>query len=413
MNGKLGMAASLYNMLDGYGDAVDLCARHCVYGYNNTRGGHGGMFFNNFWTPVGAWAAGEKSFKHFMKGQTWWRELYRRSDGAFNQAGRGGVGVSYALHYVAPSQRLRILGAPKSAFGTNCPDYLSPAIEAHQRRDYEACENFIVEYKKQNAIPPDELPVVDHLLESVRILRASIEHDLAYTERMLKEDKYYYASLELPQLKGIVPPQDPRLKAIEEALNSPEAAGKLADQRRTMDGESKRRRDESRKTDSTQKSEDWTSVIPRNGNWQMKVVEHISHAPGDWTEPEFDDTSWDTATLPVSWTMYHTALFRGKFNVADKKSFDGLRVQGNFFQQQNVLVYLNGELVAKVDELDRGLGTTDIPFTDHALKLLKKGENTIAISSRHKRRWGAYRGTNKTAATMGYWADALKAETGK
>ncbi len=415
MNGKLGMAASLYNMLDGYKDSVDICARHCVYGYNRTRSGHGGMFFNNFWTPVGAWAAGEKSFKHFMKGQRWWRELFRRSDGAFNQAGRGGVGVSYGLPYVAPKQRLRMLGAPSSAFGTNCPDYLKPAVQAHRNRDYKLCEELILE-QMENVLPAEDLPVVNHLLESVRILRASIEHDLSLCERLIKDGRHYYASLELPQLKGVVAADNPRLEALVAALET--EAG-----RQLVDGDKKAIEAEARAAESERKAEmlpvrkeKWVSLISQAGKggqkesdpWQMKIVEHIKHAPDGWTEPKFDDSSWYTAKTPLSWTMYHTALFRGKFNVDDKNAFDALRIQGNFFQQGNVVIYLNGELVAKIDNLDRGGGTTDARLTDYAMKLLRNGENTLAIASRHKRRWGPYRGTYKTAATMGFWAEALE-----
>ena len=156
MNGKLGAAAALCKMLDGYQDAVDVSGRHCVYGYNRTRSGHGGMFFNNFWTPVGAWATGEDGFKHFMKGQRWWRELYRRHDGKFDQAGRGYKGVSYAIHYVAQKERLRILGAPRSAFGLNCPAGLRPAIAAHNKRDYELCEKLIVKYLDETIMAPEE-----------------------------------------------------------------------------------------------------------------------------------------------------------------------------------------------------------------------------------------------------------------
>jgi len=65
--------------------------------------------------------------------------------------------------------------------------------------------------------------------------------------------------------------------------------------------------------------------------------------------------------------------------------------------------------VAKVDNLDRGIGTTDAQLTDYAMKLLKNGENTVAISSRHKRRWGPFRGTDKTAETVGFTFDAREA----
>lgn len=413
MNGKLGEAAALFNMV-GVKDTVEICARQCVYGFNNTRGGHGGMFFNNFWTPVGAWAAGESGFKHFMQNQTWWRELYRRSDGSFNQVGRGGIGVSYALHYVAPKQRLRMLGAPKSAFGSNAPDYLKPALEAHAKRDYALCESLILKHLKEQITPAEDMPVIDHLLDSVRTLRASIAYDLDLTEKLIAEGKYAYASLELPQLQGVVAEDNPRLIAITAALNSPEGMAGMKAHSRQCTVEAAAMAAEKQETAAPQVKENWANLLAQGsgdkaGNtWRMKVVEAVSQAPAGWTEPKFDDSAWNEATLPISWTMYHTALFRSTFNIADTSAVDALRVSGKFFQQANVVVYLNGTLVAKIDNIGRGLGNTVAPLTEEAMSLLRNGENTIALSSRHKRRWGAFRGTYKTAEPVNFTVEARK-----
>lgn len=414
MNGKLGEAAALFSMIEDK-DTVEICARHCVYGYNNTRGGHGGMFFNNFWTPVGAWAAGERGFKHFMKGQTWWRELFRRSDGAFNQVGRGHVGVSYALPYVAPKQRLRMLGARKSAFGTNCPNYLKPAVEAHKNRDYALCEK-LIRAKLAEALPAEDLPVVNQLLESVRTLRASIDYDLTLVEQQIEAGKYYYASLEIPQLTAVVSPDSPKLKAILATLESPDGLANVQAHRQAVELE-KREMDAQRKAATAPaKKETWVGLVnKKNGadpgdTWRMTLVENISQAPEAWTSPKYSDQAWYQAQVPLSWCPYHTALFRSTFTIEDKDAYDALRVQGEFFQQANVVIYLNGKLVAKVDNLDRGTGMTDARLTDYAMTLLKNGENTIAISSRHKRRWGPFRGTYKTAATVGFAFQARKAE---
>ncbi|MBT3296298.1 MAG: hypothetical protein HN383_13600 [Verrucomicrobia bacterium] len=415
MNGKLGTAAALYNMVDNK-VSTEACARYCTYGFNRTRSGHGGMFFNNFWTPVGAWAGGEPAFKHFMKGQTWWRELFRRHDGSFNQVGRGRIGVSYALAYVAPKRRLRMLDAPQSAFGPRCPDYLKPAIEAHQKRDYALCESLVLRQLNESITPAEDVPVVKHLLESVQILRASITHDLELTVALIEADKQDYASRELAQLKGVVAADDPRLKAIVAALDSPAGRAKVAAHRKLCEAEKTANEAAKRAAaPSAGPKETWLSLIatPQRGKtsestWQMKVVEHISHAPEGWTKPKFNDQSWNKATLPISWTMYHTALFRGAFDLEDKDAIDAIRVQGDFFQQANVVVHLNGKLVAKVDNLGRGGGTTDIRLTDYAMTLLKKGPNTVAISSRHKRRWGSFRGTYKTAVTVTFGVEARK-----
>jgi hypothetical protein len=125
-------------------------------------------------------------------------------------------------------------------------------------------------------------------------------------------------------------------------------------------------------------------------------------------QPSFDDSDWNTTTLPTSWMMYHTALFRGTFSVDDASAVNGLRLRGKLFQQANVRIYLNGKLVAKIDEIGRGIGDTVAPLTDYGISLLKNGENTIAIASRHRRRWGAFRGTYKSASPMGFEIELSK-----
>jgi len=176
-----------------------------------------------------------------------------------------------------------------------------------------------------------------------------------------------------------------------------------------MDTERRRRDAERRAAAQPTEKETWDVLIAEGeGTWRMKVIEHIALAPDGWTEPTFDDRTWNEATVPISWTMYHTSLFRGKFHIEDKTQVDALRVCGKFFQQANVVIHLNGKLVAKVDNLGRGIGNTIAPLTGYAVKLLKDGENTMAISSRHQRRWGSYRGTYKSAATVSFAPEAKK-----
>ena len=135
----------------------------------------------------------------------------------------------------------------------------------------------------------------------------------------------------------------------------------------------------------------------------MRLVEHISNAPAGWTEPKHDDSAWNTTEGPISWTMDHTALFRGKFSVEDPSAIDGVRITGNFFKQDNIVIHLNGKLVAKVDV---GAGDTVAPLTEYGVKQLKKGENIVAISTRHLRRWGPARGPNARTVSIAVETEA-------
>jgi len=428
-NGKLGAAAALFKMAGNERTAA-VCSRICTYSFNNTRSGHGGMFFNNFWTPIGANVAGENGYKHFMKGQNWWRELYRRHDGSFTQDGRGGIGVAYALHYAAPRKRLRILGAPESAFSPNAPVYLAPALEAHKNRDYALCEKLVLKEIKERIIAAEELPYVEKLLQSVCDLQQSINHDLTYTENLIKAGKYYYAMLELPQLRGVVAEDDSRLKAIAQRLESPKIAAEVSKISNDLRNE-KRQKDKERKQAAsiTGTKELWDCIVTEvpvdrdrtalgkvpeqeATKWRMKVVESLSQAPEGWTKVDFDDKLWNETTLPISWRLYHTVLYRAKFNIKNKAEFDALRIRGLFFQQLNVQVHINGVNVAKIDNIGRGTSLITAPLTDLAMEVLKNGENTISVSTRHNRRWGPGRGKYTTVnnSGFGFRLDARRSE---
>jgi len=401
MNGKLGTAAALFRLLGNKGTTA-ICARACVYAFNKTRTGHGGMFFNNFWTPIGAHAAGERGFKHFMKHQTWWRELFRRQDGSFDQAGRGKIGVAYALPLVAPHKRLRMLGAPHSAFGVHPPAYLRMALAAHRKRDYARAERLIKKELKERIIPAEDQPIVEHMLTAVQRVRKSIEHDLAYTEKLIADGKHYYATFELAQLKGVVAPDNPRLAAIEKALGSPEGKEKI----RESSGQVSRQQSELRANLHKQqaaKAQDKRVWAPLTTNrvdspkhemttWRMKVLESRKSAPEGWVAPGFDDSGWEETSLPISWRVSHDALLRGTFTVKDKKAFDALRIHGRYMRQDNIEVYINGQLVAKLNNIGRGTTPLSNELTGYALEVLRNGRNTIAVVTTHLKRWGKVKG---------------------
>ena len=130
-------------------------------------------------------------------------------------------------------------------------------------------------------------------------------------------------------------------------------------------------------------------VPPEEANlWAMRVLEDLNQAPEGWMQPGFDDSDWPTTHLPISWRMYHTALLRTTFNVEDKDAWDGLRFRAWLFRQQNIQIYLNGELIGKVNNMEKKTGNVDAEFKESALKHLREGENTLALTTRHNWRWG-------------------------
>jgi sialate O-acetylesterase len=426
MNGKLGTAAALFSLLDGYDDAVTHCSHRCAHAFNRTRHGHGGMWFNNYWTPIGAFHAGEAAFQDFMKGQLWWRELYRDHSGAVWQAGNSkGKGdelaVAYVTHRVAHHKRLRILGAPRSAFGPDAPAYLKDALAAHRKRAYALAVTLVQKELAEGGIPSEEQPMVRHFLESVQVLKQSVEYDLSYTEALIKKGEYYYASLELPQLTGVVAPGNTRLRAIGAALESEEGQAQVAAKFRQAQLESDSinpTKKGGQNVAENQKEPDdlvidgfamrlgrrkSTRQYPEDqwNRWRMKVLETPLHAPEGWFHPDHDDSDWDDVTLPIAWRIAHAALLRTTFEVEDVNAYESLVIRASLYKQNNLRIYLNGQLVAKVNHMP---STATFPLTPYALEVLKNGSNALAVITEHGKR-----NVNFSLRIEGHLKDTAKA----
>ena len=119
--------------------------------------------------------------------------------------------------------------------------------------------------------------------------------------------------------------------------------------------------------------------------WRLEVLEAPELAPKGWERPGFDDSKWAETPLPIIWPMAHTALLRTTFEVKDKSAYTSLYVRALAYKQRNVEIYLNGQLVAKVNNIPRK-GRIEFPLTPHALTVLKNGKNTLAVRAQHGKR---------------------------
>lgn len=403
-NGGLS-AAGILAGLTGDARAAHLCSLISTYSYDNTFDGHGGNFWNNFWTPLGAHAHSKSAFIHFWKGHRWYRECNRMFDGSLIISDSCSLGAGPGLALVAPRRRLQIVGAPKSPFAVDAPECLKPALAAHQAKDYALCEKLVNELLTSGAVAKDDKPRVEYLGRAAKEIQASIEADLIRMEGLIKAGKLSDAGLDLAQLKGVVPAGQERLAVIEKALAASgkaqkKVAGKgVAEEGDAVEAQLLRQKEKlvaERKWEclvtevATERSKAGAGKVPdaQANKWRLRVVESMDQAPAEWTTPGFDDKDWTLTTLPISWRMYHTALLRTTFTVKDKKAFDGLRFRGWLFRQQGIEIYLNGKLIGKVNNLEEKTGNVDADFNDSALKELRNGENTLAITTRHNWRWG-------------------------
>jgi hypothetical protein len=66
-----------------------------------------------------------------------------------------------------------------------------------------------------------------------------------------------------------------------------------------------------------------------------------------------------------------------------------LRLSQYAFRQEEMQVFINGEMVVKIIAPGGGSGIT-IALNDKAIKFLKNGPNTLAATYKNTWRWGRY-----------------------
>ncbi len=400
-NGGVGGAAILFD-LRGNGPVARTCSFVATHCYNNTWGAHGGHFWLNFYTPLGAKVHGEKSFQFYMKGNRHWQELHRMHDHSRQQDRVFGAGQFLA--YVAPRERLRMLGAHESVFGLNLPTELKPARDAYRERDYQACEKMVSDLIEKGETHGLDLQKAEQLNSAAALIQQSIAHDLAKVKGLIAENKPYDASLDLVQLKAVLPAGHEELAAIERQLSDPALKEALTQDKRRYDeyiqSLALQLPPEKQEEDGAQ----WKELVnvvdlrqrrkpedpePKTTMWRMKTLEAIELAPEGWTESDFDDSEWMETTLPISWRDNHTAVLRASFDIDNKRAVRALRLRQYAFRQDAIQVFINGKLVAKISESGGGSQIT-VPLNDHAVTLLKNGRNTLAATYKHTWRWGRY-----------------------
>lgn len=355
-NGGLSSAGILMGML-GNERAAHLCSFISAYAWNNTFVGHGGNFWNDLWTPLGAHAHSKNAYINFWKHHRWYRELNRMYNGGLIVNSYGDAGAAAGLALVAPRRRLQILGAPISPFSVDAPAYLKPALQAHAEGDFDKCHALVQELRASGIVGKDDEATV----EALGRITLEVKESLKCDDRL----KELLATSNVTEVK--------RVEAdVKEVPRTWECL--VAEEVVSYEGKTKGR--------------GGVKLPETPTRWRIKVLEDISQAPQKWTKSDFDDKAWMETTLPISWRMYHTVLLRATFEVDDPAKYDQLRLQAHVFRQQGIEIYLNGEVIGKINNLMKDTGDIDDVFKDSALRYLKKGKNTLAITTRHNWRWG-------------------------
>ena len=404
-NGAMGGAAILFDLMgdEKISRVNSHVATHC---FNNTGYAHGGHYWLNLYTPLGAKIDGEKSFQKFMKGNRNYQTIHRMHNYSREQG--AGFGFGQYLAWVAPRQRLRITGAHESVFAADPPSALKEALESYYSRDYAACEkaaDAVIGRKKLNGL---DLQKAVQLRDAAKLIQKSIAHDVEKLKTLIAEKRPYEASLDLAQLEAVMPKGSSELDAINAALNQPEMKNLMGDDKKRYEADisSVLLKLPEPAEESVTEGAQWRELVSQDSSkrgwpvkannplpeptaWRMKIVESLSVAPEGWTTTEFDDSAWNEVHLPLNWRENHTSLLRAPFDITDPAAVAALRFNQHAKHMDGMQVYINGQKVALISEVSGGR-VVNIPLNDHALKSLKKGRNVLAVTYRHHLRWGSY-----------------------
>jgi sialate O-acetylesterase len=215
-NGAVSAAGILMGFVNDHRSA-HLCSMISAYSFNHTHDGHGGNFWNNFWTPLGAHQHGKEAYIHFWKNYRWYHELSRMHDGTLIGGGRPTGGYGVAL--VAPRNRIQIVGAPPSPFAVDAPAVLKPALEAYWSRNYAACGKIIDDLMAESAIGIQDQSTAQYLARAAADSLASIDADLARMDVLINAGDPASAQAFLPGLVGVMAADDERLVAKQKRLD--------------------------------------------------------------------------------------------------------------------------------------------------------------------------------------------------
>jgi sialate O-acetylesterase len=425
-NGSSASSAVLWKLMEPKGTKWRECAEAVADSYQSREYGHGGHFYSFVWGPVGASLAGKQKLAKFMREQRWYYALLRRFDhglhdqskdssGSYTKYGTEYPTAGLSLGYAIPEKGLRITGKEASLFARTFEGDLATAVEFYQNREYETCVLFMKEKKIAHA----ELSTqVERMIKSIVLTRAAIEKDL-------KAGDLFMAQSRLTGLKPVVKEGTPWLTTFEKVLSDPVNkdvlnAGKIFydNRKKIQDGptamfvEKVRVSEGSRgsmgglarnpkagayrklaadylaanpsimeKDDAT-----WTELLaPMHHLWFLTYAEQKRYLPKDWLAETYNRKGWYTTTLANVWPINHWAVLRTSFRLKGPKDYKRLKLIMRFEFCENTAVYLNG---TKIVQCEAGVSEMQsLILSDQALKLLRKGENHIAVIALNMGRW--------------------------
>lgn len=396
-NGKNGAAAIAYHLLGADPAAqwyARLCASTNLLGFED---GHSGNYFNQTWSPLAASLSGKENYISFWKRFHSYRDLARRRDGSFiaqpmanKREGDLGTGNyvtagplwstgSYALSYLAGSERLAILGRRDSVFAANPPEELKPALSHFRAKDFVAAAD------AANALIKSPTPRVAKLAAQLADISkrnlASIDLTIADMKSKLQSGDLYTLKYQALGIESLLAASDPRLKEFQSALRTIEPELVLKN---------------GATYDRGIKGLTWAGergfrvLVPQASGANRRFLSPLARKPAEpygkaaadalKANPEITATVGkplvSIKTGPEH-ALRKTHMLQGEFDVSDPATIKNLQL--SFTAVKKMKVQLNGTII-----LDSTMEAFDPQPVQILLKpitreLLKPGKNTLTI----------------------------------
>lgn len=380
-NGKSASTAVLCSLLPEWLGASGVFAQSVAMSYWMRETGHTGGFFSMVWGPLACSLAGKGDFQRFMDYQEWhynlcrtWRgalvmlpyyeALTRFDDSSYNFFGGEFTTGGMALVFALPHRKLRILGAPRSAFGAKLAGPLQQARACYQSREWEAFENAVAVARK-SVESPEEKRWLAQLDAAAAVLRASTDRTVREVENALDEGDPYRASEQYRALTRLLGEDEETIQSLAKRFED----GTVQWHVRM----------------GAQYYQAWHDL--RAFGFQSWIPYGITAKPLVGDVPPLRPRVWQTLAAtskeaPGAWSVWPAVgpvSGRRSFNV-QTTDYVALRIRVQSPRNAHTRVRLNGTLVADVVRGQRS-GYAKIALDDSALALLREGGNTLEIDS--------------------------------
>jgi len=389
-NGKNAMPAVAFAIL-GDEEAAGGLARPTCYSYLCRENGHADGSFAFSWGPLGALRAPAPEFHLFMNNLIWYYELARTGDGALiflrgcHWSRPYGCSGPMGMVLMMPRRKLRIVGGPRTVFGTRPPKGLREAERLYKLKRWDELEQFLHDYLSRDS-RGEGAEYARRLLAACRAQEKHVQKVLEMIRRNIDKGDAWTASEQLAALRLLLGEERPEMARLREYLESAEGQAAIAQSKKWERPGPLPAKSAPVFDPGPRAPVRWKMVLPPLAAGQTKAqylkVSTPDEPPADWYAETCGDSQWHEITRPPA---DPTAAENSPARHLLRRTFDLDRGKYRFLQLETPCggeVYLNGYRIATYlpDPAGTRRDRKDPDLRSVAAELLRPGRNVVAAS---------------------------------